>query len=354
MDEMSTSTLVWAGIFFCVSQSAMFSGLNLALLGISRLRLEVEATAGNKAAVRILALRKDVNFLLTTILWGNVGINVLLTLLSNSVMTGVVAFFFSTFLITFAGEIAPQAYFSRHAMRMGSLLAPVLRFYQFLLYPFAKPSAMVLDKWLGDEKISFFKERDLHTVIRKHIEAAESDVGLLEGIGAMNFLALDDIAATRAGEHVDPDSIIMLPIRNDLPVFPEFERKTDDTFLQDINHSGKKWIIIVGNARQPVAVLNANAFLRDALFTDGPVNPADYCHRPIVVNEPGILMGKLLARLKVMQTSEHDKVIDEDLMLVWGSEKRIITGADILGNLLHGIAQRNAGSGNEPPVTAGA
>ncbi len=55
-----------------------------------------------------------------------------------------------------------------------------------------------------------------------------------------------------------------------------------------------------------------------------------------------------------MQTSEHDKVIDEDLMLVWGSEKRIITGADILGNLLHGIAQRNAGSGNEPPVTAGA
>ncbi|MBT8122006.1 MAG: DUF21 domain-containing protein, partial [Gammaproteobacteria bacterium] len=103
---MSTSTLVWAGIIFCISQSAMFSGLNLALLGISRLRLEVEATAGNKAAVRILALRKDVNFLLTTILWGNVGINVLLTLLSNSVMTGVVAFFFSTFLITFAGEIA--------------------------------------------------------------------------------------------------------------------------------------------------------------------------------------------------------------------------------------------------------
>lgn len=100
----------------CISQSAMFSGLNLALLGISRLRLEVEATAGNPAAIRILTLRKDVNFLLTTILWGNVGINVLLTLLSNSVMAGMTAFFFSTILITFAGEIAPQAYFSRHAM----------------------------------------------------------------------------------------------------------------------------------------------------------------------------------------------------------------------------------------------
>ena len=73
----------------------MFSGLNLALLGISRLRLEVEATAGNSAAVKILALRKDFNFLLTTILWGNVAINVLLTLLSKSVMAGVSAFFFN-------------------------------------------------------------------------------------------------------------------------------------------------------------------------------------------------------------------------------------------------------------------
>jgi CBS domain containing-hemolysin-like protein len=135
----------------------MFSGLNLALLGISRLRLEVEAHAGNPAAVIILNLRKDSNFLLTTVLWGNVGINVLLTLLSNSVMAGLTAFLFSTVLITFVGEIAPQAYFSRHAMRMGSLLSPVLHFYQFLLYPVAKPSAMVLDHWLGKEGISYFK-----------------------------------------------------------------------------------------------------------------------------------------------------------------------------------------------------
>ncbi len=132
--------------------------------------------------------------MLTTILWGNVGINVLLTLLSNSVMAGLTAFIFSTVLITFAGEIAPQAYFSRHAMRMGSLLVPLLRVYQFILYPVAKPSALVLDRWLGKEGISYFKERDLHTVIRKHIDADESDVSRLEGIGAMNFLALDDIA----------------------------------------------------------------------------------------------------------------------------------------------------------------
>jgi CBS domain containing-hemolysin-like protein len=145
VESQSYSLLIWLGIVFCISQSAMFSGLNLAMLGISRLRLEVEADSGNRRAIRILALRKDSNFLLTTVLWGNVGINVLLTLLSNSVMTGLIAFLFSTVLITFAGEIAPQAYFSRHALRMGSALAPLLRFYQLLLYPVARPSALVLD-----------------------------------------------------------------------------------------------------------------------------------------------------------------------------------------------------------------
>jgi len=125
-----TNSLVWMGILICLLHSAMFSGLNLAFFSVSRLRLEAEAVAGNRAAVRILALRRDSNFLLTTILWGNVGINVLLTLLSSSVLAGVSAFAFSTIVITFAGEILPQAYFSRRALQMASLLAPVLRFYQ--------------------------------------------------------------------------------------------------------------------------------------------------------------------------------------------------------------------------------
>ncbi|MBU1232279.1 MAG: DUF21 domain-containing protein, partial [Proteobacteria bacterium] len=97
--------LIWLGILFCVSQSALFSGLNLAFFSISRLRLEVESANGSRAASRILAMRNDGNFLLTTILWGNVGINVLLTLLSSSVLAGVMAFLFSTLFITIAGEI---------------------------------------------------------------------------------------------------------------------------------------------------------------------------------------------------------------------------------------------------------
>ena len=36
-----------------------------------------------------------------------------------------------------------------------------------------------------------------------------------------------------------------------------------------------------------------------------------------------------------------DDVIDDDLILIWTDEKRVITGADILGRLLRGIALRD-------------
>ena len=80
MDFFTTDTLLWIGIIFCISQSAMFSGLNLAFFSLSRLQLEVEMKHGNIAAGKVLEARKDSNYLLTTILWGNVSINVLLTL----------------------------------------------------------------------------------------------------------------------------------------------------------------------------------------------------------------------------------------------------------------------------------
>jgi hypothetical protein len=37
----------------------------------------------------------------------------------------------------------------------------------------------------------------------------------------------------------------------------------------------------------------------------------------------------------------EDDVIDNDLILVWGEQKRIITGADLLGRLLRGIVMND-------------
>lgn len=334
--------LVWLGIAFCISQSAMFSGLNLALFGISRLRLEVEATSGSKAAKRILHLRQDANFLLTTILWGNVAANVLLTLLSDSVLAGVSAFLFSTVFITFFGEITPQAYFSRNALLTGSLLAPLLRFYQVFLYPVAKPSAMILDWLLGKEGVSYFRERDIRTLIQKHIDADESDIDRLEGVGAMNFLALDDLMVTQEGEPVDPLSVIVLPHYDRFPVFPDFAVHTDDPFISAVNASGKKWVIITDSEGEPSLVLNANEFLRAVFFANEPVNARHYCHHPVIVRDTQLLLGSVLSQLMAAGKNVSHDVIEHDLVLVWAEQRRVITGSDILGRLLRGVTPAQA------------
>lgn len=334
--------ITWSAILVCILHSAMFSGLNLALFGVTRLRLEVEVSAGNTSARKVMALRQNAHFLLTTILWGNVAFNTLLAILSNSVLAGIYAFLFSTFFITFFGEIIPQAYFSKHALRMGAALAPVIRFYQVLLYPLARPTALLLDRWLGQQGIRYFREHQLREVIMKHVEADGVDVDLLEGLGALNFLDIDDLPASRQGEDLNPDSVISLPVRNDLPVFPEFERTASDPFLQAIQRSGLKWVIVTDREAEPVVVLDADGFLRAALFEKGPCDPHNYCHRPVIVHNEETPMGDLIHQLRVHPVRDDDDVIDQDIILVWGRRKRVITGADVLGRLLRGIVVRKA------------
>ena len=333
-----TQTFIWIGIFICLVHSAMFSGLNLAFFSLSRLRLEAEAGAGNTAAESVLVMRRDSNFLLTTILWGNVGINVLLTLLSNSVLAGVMAFVFSTVLITFAGEIIPQAYFSRRALRMASMLAPVLRFYQYVLYPVAKPSAWMLDQWLGIEGVVFLHEKQLKGVIEKHIESDTAEIDHIEGQGALNFLDIDEIPISDEGELVDPASMITLGCRIDLPMIPCSGDPEFEQFVKDVNVSGKKWVILLDPNGIPRLILDADAYLRAVLADDGPLDAYQYCHRPIIVEDPKKPLGFVMGDLRRGMKKSSDEVIANDVVLLWSKQgRRVITGADLLGRLLKGI-----------------
>lgn len=340
VQSLPLDTLVWLGIIFCISQSAMFSGLNLAFFSLNMLELEVEASHNNRAAQRILSMRQDSNFLLTTILWGNVGINVLLTLLSDSVLAGASAFLFSTIFITLCGEILPQAYFSRNALRMASALTPVMRFYQILLFPVAKPAALLLDGWLGKEGISYLRERDLKRVIRKHVEADEAEVDHVEGIGALNFLSIDDLKVSQEGELLNPDSVIRLPAKMDLPVIPDIERSENDPFLQRVNASGHNWVVLADEQGEPLLLLDADGALRAALFEkDVPLDLYRFCHRPLIVRDENVTIGETILELKSKEDHDHshDDALEFDAVLLWGEHPRIITGADILGRLLKGI-----------------
>ncbi|MGB5227067.1 MAG: DUF21 domain-containing protein [Eudoraea sp.] len=333
------NSLIWAGIFFCVTQSAIFSGLNLAFFSLTRLRLEIAAEdAKSTRAIKVLNMRKDSNFLLTTILWGNVGINVLLTLLTDSVLAGVASFAFSTGVITFFGEIIPQAYFSRNALRMASGLAPILKFYQILLYPIAKPCALILDAWLGKESISYFSEENIKLFIRKHIEDTKSEIDEIEGTGAINFLSLDDNKIIEEGEIINPLSIISLKEKNGELIFPDYSATQENEFVNRIDRSGEKWIIFTNELEEPKLVLDADGFLRDITFSKNRESIKTFCHVPVVIVDENVNLGKIIKMLKFNLEKNSDNPIDLDVVLFWTEEnKRIITGADLFGRLLNGI-----------------
>lgn len=335
--------LIWVGIALCLLQSGLFSGLNLAVFSLSRLHLEAAAGEGDADARTVLALRHDANRTLATILWGNVGINVLLTMLADSVLAGAAAFLFSTVVITIAGEIVPQAWFSRHALTVAARLAPLLRFYRLLLWPLAWPSGRLLDAWIGPEGMPWLRERELRQMLEHHARGEGNEISRVEAVGAVNFLALDDLQVGHEGEPLDPQSVIRLPFPDGRPVFPEIKASTDDPFLRQVAASGCKWVVLVDEDDAPRLVASAPALLRAALFAPERFDPAELCHHPLVVRDTTFPLGRVLTRLTVRPERPGDDVVDQDLILVWtDSERRIITGSDLLGRLLRRIARSEA------------
>ncbi len=344
MPEIGSLTLVAAVL--CLLHSGAFSGLNLALFRHSILQLETEAAAGNRAAGVVRELRRDSNRLLSTILWGNVAVNCLLTILLDSALAGVTAFLVSTLGITLFGEIAPQAYFSRNAIRVGAFFSPFIRVYLVLLYPLTKPTSWLLDAWLGPEIERWLAERDLRVLIRRHMDSPEAEVGRVEGAGALNFLTLDDRPIAVEAEILDPASVVALTDAG----LPDYEPSADDPFLRKVNASGHKWVVLTDAAAEPLYVLDADGFLRTALFEQRGGALVAFCHRPLVLRDPTLRLEAVLEalRMRAVADTADDDVIDKDVVLIWGEDKRIITGADLLGSLLRG-----AGAGETLPGGSG-
>ena len=116
------------GIVVLILLSGLFSGLTLGLMSLDKIGLETVIGAGEvdqatkdekrqaEYAKKIAPIRSNGNFLLTTLLLGNVAVNALLSILLADLTSGTVGFVVSTAVIVIFGEIVPQALCSRHAL----------------------------------------------------------------------------------------------------------------------------------------------------------------------------------------------------------------------------------------------
>jgi hypothetical protein len=95
-------------------------------------------------------------------------------------------------------------------------------------------------------------------------------------------------------------------------------------------------VVLVDPDGEPRLALNVDEFTRAALYGGEPLNAYDFSHRPIIVRNRTTTLGDVIRQLKTGPREKTD-VIENDVVLIWVEEKRIITGSDILGRLLTGI-----------------
>lgn len=187
--------------------SALFSGLTLGLMSLNVFELKRKLELGDKFALAIYPLRKRGNELLTALLLGNVAVNSILAIFLGSITSGVIAGIIATSLIFLFGEILPQAVISRHAMKFGSLTAPLVRVLLLITYPIAKPIGLILDKILGDELPTIFSKSELAMLVAEHEDNPNAAIDTDEERIIHGALRFSD---TIAQEIMTPKSVVFM------------------------------------------------------------------------------------------------------------------------------------------------
>lgn len=174
-------------VVLLVLMSATFSGLTIGMFSLSLGDLERKIKEGSKQAEKIYSIRKNANFLLCTLLLGNVAINSAISVVMSEVAAGVAAATISTGVIFIFGEVLPQALFSRHAFSVGAKTTWLVKIFMFIMYPIAKPLSIGLDLMFGKELAQRLNKRELELLLEDQVESSIDGDEKRIMIGAMKY-----------------------------------------------------------------------------------------------------------------------------------------------------------------------
>ncbi|XP_054709137.1 unextended protein-like [Uloborus diversus] len=235
--------------------SGLFSGLNLGLMALDRTELQVIENCGTeteKKYARVISpLRKRGNYLLCSLLLGNVLVNSTLTILLDDLTSGVIAIVGSTISIVVFGEIIPQAICSRHGLAIGAKTVYVTKFFMLATFPLSFPISKILDCVLGEEIGNVYDRERLMEFIRvtkDYNKLENEEVNIISG-------ALELKKKTVADVMTQIDDVFMVPYNAIL----NFET------MSEIMKQGYSRIpVYEGTRNNIVALLN----IKDLAFVD--------------------------------------------------------------------------------------
>eukprot|EP01091_Cochliopodium_minus_P020807 TRINITY_DN920_c0_g1_i1.p1 TRINITY_DN920_c0_g1~~TRINITY_DN920_c0_g1_i1.p1 ORF type:complete len:541 (+),score=135.35 TRINITY_DN920_c0_g1_i1:225-1847(+) len=157
---------------FCVLFAGVMSGNTLGLLSLDDINLQVILNSNDetlkKYVRRIQPLVKRRHLLLCTLLIGNAGVMETLPIFLDRLVGAAPAIIISVTCVLFFGEIIPQAICSKHGLKMGYYLSPIVWVSMALFFPIAYPVAKLLDFILGHDHGTLYKRTELKELLSIH------------------------------------------------------------------------------------------------------------------------------------------------------------------------------------------
>ncbi|MFW0862547.1 MAG: CNNM domain-containing protein [Candidatus Komeilibacteria bacterium] len=294
--------------------SGLFSGLTLGLLSLDRSELERKISLGDKDAKKVYPVRKRGNFLLATLLLGNVAVNSTLAIFLGDIASGFTAGIIATGLIVIFGEIIPQATFSRYALIVGARTAWLVRIFMIILSPICWPIGWVLDKSLGEEMPTIYSKKELSKIIEEHKESIDSDVDEDEERivrGALTF-------SNRTVEQVMTPRTVVFGIEMQTPL--------DEKTLKLIKEEGFTRVPVYENNIDNVKGL---LYMKDLVYLKDNKTVADlYKEERVIIVSRGTHLDQLLNTF--IDSKAHMAFVKDE----YGGFEGVVTLEDILEEIL--------------------
>ncbi|KAG7480817.1 hypothetical protein MATL_G00060230 [Megalops atlanticus] len=243
-------------ISFLLVLSGMFSGLNLGLMALDPMELRIVQSCGTdkekKYARKIEPIRRKGNYLLCSLLLGNVLVNTTLTILLDDLIgSGLGAVVASTIGIVIFGEIVPQALCSRHGLAVGANTILLTKLFMLLTFPLSYPISKLLDCVLGQEIGTVYNREKLVEMLKvtePYNDLVKEELNMIQGALELRTKTVEDV---------------MTPLSNCFMI--NSDAVLDFNTMSEIMESGYTRIPVYEDERSNIVDI---LFVKDLAFVD--------------------------------------------------------------------------------------